>query len=329
MRFSHCQNLIQTPDFSRIPNLEELILEGCIRLCKIHSSLLFHKKVISLNLKDCTSLTTLPEKIAMESLRELVLSGCSKLRNFPEIVGNMESLSQLLLDGTAIEELPLSVEPLSGLVLLNLKGCKKLKSLPSAIIKGLKCLKSLNLCGCSKLENVPENLRELESLEELDISGTAIRRLASYIFLPKNLKALSVRGCKGPQVSTSWFSHFPLNLIPRRSSSPTALMLKSLSGLPCLKALDLSDCNLGEGAIPTDICNLISLEKLILSKNNFVSLPGTINRLSKLVYLKLEDCKKLVSLQGLPPNIRNIQVNGCASLERVSDALQSCKSEKL
>ncbi|KAJ4705485.1 Disease resistance protein [Melia azedarach] len=398
MRFSHCKNLTRTPDFTVVPNLEELILEGCIRLCEIHSSLLLHKKVILLNLKDCTSLRTLPSKIAMESLRELVLSGCLNLRNFPdiagsmkclsqllldgtaikelplsvallsglvllnlkectslttlpskiameslselvvsgcsklgtfaEIVGNMGCLSRLLLDGTAIKELPLSVALLSGLVLLNLKDCKNLKSLPSAIFDGLKCLKTLNLSGCSKLENVPENLREVGSLEELDISGTAIRQLASYIFLPKNLKALSVRGCKGPHVSTSWFSRFP-NLIQRRGSSPTALMLPSLSGLPWLKELDLSDCNLGEGAIPIDICNLFSLEKLILSKNSFVSLPGTINRLSKLKSLELEDCKRLVYLQELPSSIEEIRVDGCASLERVSDALKSCKSEWL
>ncbi|KAJ4705489.1 TMV resistance protein N-like [Melia azedarach] len=327
MRFSHCKNLIRTPDFTGVPYLEELILEGCIRLCEIHSSLLLHKKVILLNLKDCASLRTLPSKIAMESLRELVLSGCSKLRMFPEIVGSMECLSQLLLDGTALKELPLSVELLCGLVLLNLKDCKNLKSFPSAIINGLKCLKTLNISGCSKLENVPENLREVESLEELDISGTAVRQLTSSIFLPKNLKALSVRGCKRPQESTSWFSRFPISLIPRRSSNPMALMLPSLSGLPSLRKLDLSDCNIGEGEIPTDICNLFSLQELVLSKNNFVSLPGTINRLSELKFLELEDCMRLVSLQELPPNIQQIRLDGCASLERVSDVLKSCKSE--
>ncbi|KAJ4705482.1 NBS-like putative resistance protein [Melia azedarach] len=321
MRFSHCKNLVRTPDFTGVPYLEELILEGCIRLCEIHPSLLLHKKIILLNLKDCTNLTTLPSKIAMESLRELILSGCSKLRIFPEIVGSMECLRRLLLDGTAVKELPLSVELLSGLVLLNLKDCKNLESLPSDIINGLKCLKTLNLSGCSKLENVPENLREVESLEELDISGTAVRQLGSSSFLPKNLKALSVRGCRRPQKSASWFLHFPINLIPRRSSNLMAPVLPSLLGLPFLKELDLSDCNIGEGEIPIGLCNLFSLEKLILSKNNFVSLPGTINLLSKLEYLKLEDCKRLVSLPELLPNKCRIRVDGCA-------ALKSCKPER-
>lgn len=106
-------------------------------------------------------------------------------------------------------------------------------------------------------------MEKIESLEELDISGTAIRQPPSSIFLMKNLKELSFRGCKGPPSSTSCSWRFPFNL-----------MLSSLSGLCSLTKLDLSDCNIQEGAIPRDICNLSSLEELYLSKNSFVSLPA-------------------------------------------------------
>ncbi|KAK9205255.1 hypothetical protein WN943_015522 [Citrus x changshan-huyou] len=60
MKLSHSENLIKTPDFTKVPNLEELDLEGCTRLREIHQSLLRHNKLILLNLKGCTSLTTLP-----------------------------------------------------------------------------------------------------------------------------------------------------------------------------------------------------------------------------------------------------------------------------
>ncbi|KAK9205252.1 hypothetical protein WN943_015519 [Citrus x changshan-huyou] len=60
MKLRHSENLIKTPDFTAAPNLEELDLEGCIRLREIHSSLLLHNKLILLNLKGCKSLTTLP-----------------------------------------------------------------------------------------------------------------------------------------------------------------------------------------------------------------------------------------------------------------------------
>lgn len=325
MRLSHSQNLISSPDFTGVPNLEELILDGCTSLCVIHPSLLVHKKLILLNLEGCISLKALPSKIAMESLKTLVLSRCSKLKMFPEIVGSMESLMKLMLDGTAIRELPMSIELLSGLDLLNLNDCDNLVRLPSTI-NGLKSLKNLSLSGCSNLENVPENLGKVESLEELDLSGTAIRQPGSSIFLLKNLKAISFRGCKAKRSSTSWYFRFPEMLRPRRVSDPMPLTLPCLSGLCSLTKLDLSDCNLREESIPSDICSLLSLEKLNLSGNNFELLPGTINHLTKLRNLKLEDCKRLKCLPELPSSVRVVRVNGCDSLETLSGALRLCKS---
>lgn len=184
---------------------------------------------------------------------------------------------------------------------MNLKDCKNLESLPRTINR-LRSLKTLYLSGCSKLKNIPENLGKVESLEVLDING-----------------------CKEPLQSTSWFLHFPIDLI-RRNSNPVAWRFPSLSGLCCLKKLDISDCNLGEGAIPSDIGNLCSLEELYVSRNSFVSLPESVIHLSKLGKIVLEDCKRLQSLPQPPPNIVSIRVDGCTSLEMISNALKLCKS---
>ena len=91
------------------------------------------KKLVFLSLKDCINLRDLPRRIELESLQILILSGCSKLRKFPEIKGYMKHLSELFLDGMAIEELPSSIEYATGLVLLNLTNCKELKGLPGGI----------------------------------------------------------------------------------------------------------------------------------------------------------------------------------------------------
>ncbi|KAH9781765.1 ADP-ribosyl cyclase/cyclic ADP-ribose hydrolase [Citrus sinensis] len=360
-------------------------------LREIHQSLLRHNKLILLNLKGCTSLTTLPGEIFMESLKTLVLSGCSKLKEFPDIVGGMECLQELRLDGTDIKELLVSIELMSGLVSLNLKDCRNLASLPITIgsleclqtlvlsgcskivkfpetvisvvdlselfldgtsitevpssielltklrllnlndcrslvrlpssINGLKSLKTLNLSGCFKLENVPETVGQIESLEQLDISGTAIRQPPSSIFLMNNLKELSFSGCKGSPSSTSWFLGFPMNLM-RRSSDPVALSLpSSLSSLCSLTKLDISYCDLGEGAIPSSIGDLCSLKQLYLRGNNFFTLPASIYRLSSLLYILLEDCKMLQNLPRLPASIHGISLDGCVSLETLSDVL--------
>ena len=56
--------------------------------------------------------------------------------------------------------------------------------LPS-IIFNLKLLKDVNILGCSKLKRLPENVGNIESVEELDVSGTAIRKVPSSIDLLK------------------------------------------------------------------------------------------------------------------------------------------------
>ncbi|KAK9995170.1 hypothetical protein SO802_024873 [Lithocarpus litseifolius] len=115
-------NLIETPDFTEVPNLEQLILQHCTRLSKIHVSLGELKLLILLDLNGCKCLKSLPHKISLESLKVFILSDCSRLKTLPEIVGNMSCLLELYLDGTAIEELPLSVECLTGLIKLDLSG---------------------------------------------------------------------------------------------------------------------------------------------------------------------------------------------------------------
>nr|POE58298.1 hypothetical protein CFP56_05243 [Quercus suber] len=49
-------------------------------------------------------------------------------------------------------------------------------------------LKVLTLSGCSKLDELPENLGNLKGLEELDVSGTAIKGLPKSTKFLKNLK---------------------------------------------------------------------------------------------------------------------------------------------
>ena len=143
-----------------------------------------------------------PSSIHMESLQILILSGCSKLKNFPEVQGEMGNLSELYLDGTAIRELPSSIEHLNGIVLLNLANCDKLANLPQSVCK-LTSLQTLKLSGCSKLKKLPYELGSLQCLGELNADGTAIEEVPPSITLLLNLQELSFSGCKGG-VSMPW-----------------------------------------------------------------------------------------------------------------------------
>ena len=311
---SDSQNLIEIPNLSGVPNLKQLILQGCTKLSNIHASLGNLKQLIRLDLNGCKCLESLAHKINLESLEVFILSGCSSLMKFPEVVGNMSCLSELYLNETAINGLPLSVERLTGIIKLNLRDCKNLLSLPNACCS-LMFLKVLTLSGCSKLDALPENLGNLKALEELDVSGTAIKGLPKSTKLLKNLKVLSFHGCEGlsPKSSNNLLS-FPL--MPTRSIDPMGLLVHTLLGLCSLTELDLSYCNLQ--TIPDVIGGLSSLLKLDLNGNNFVYLPKSMIRLSNLKVLCLIYCTSLRSLPKLPLNIKYIHARGCTSLETLS-----------
>ncbi|KAL4598048.1 hypothetical protein ACB092_11G030900 [Castanea dentata] len=288
--------LIETPDFNKIPNLEKLVLKGCINLRSLHPSIGVHQKLTFLNLKGCKNLKSLPSKFEMECLEILIFSGCSNLKRIPEFGENMESVSVLYLDGTAITKLPTSIENLTGLVSLNVKDCKNLMSLPSTFFN-MKWLKKLNLLGCSKLKNLVIEKR----VEEVEVTGTTIGLMAYSNALFKTLKRLAFGGFN------------------QRSPNRMGLLSTPLSSLCSLTHLNLSYCNLN--AIPNDICGLFSLGYLCLSGNNFSCLPENIAQLSILKALVVDNCTSLRSWPKLPLNIALILGEGCTTLETLPDLL--------
>ncbi|XP_075650310.1 TMV resistance protein N-like [Castanea sativa] len=288
----------ETPDFTKIPILEKLVLEGCINLCEIHPSIGFHKKLTLLNLKGCKNLRSLPRKFEMESLDILILSECSNLKRIPEFGENMNHVTELYLDGTAITKLPTSIGNLSSLASLNVRDCKNLMSLPSTFFN-MTWLKDLNLCGCSKL------LENLGSRESIEVNG----QMASSNAIFETFKKIAFGG----------FQLLPFYPMPRSSES-MGLLLSSLIGLSSLTELNLSYCNLKK--IPNDIGGLLSLKCLDLSGNNFDCLPESIAQLSILNQLRVRNCMSLRSFPKLPSNIGYIVGHGCSSLESLPDQLK-------
>ena len=140
---------------------------------------MYLKRLILLNLKDCTSLVSLPSKLEMESLENLTLAGCSKVKKIPEFAKDMERLRELHLSGTAIVDLPSSIEHLTGLTLLNLSHCRNLLGLPGAIYR-LESLKEFIVFGCSKsakddCEILPARKRSIWLLAEEFLKSTGRR----------------------------------------------------------------------------------------------------------------------------------------------------------
>ncbi|XP_010420517.1 PREDICTED: disease resistance-like protein CSA1 [Camelina sativa] len=157
-------------------NLQELNLEGCTALKALHVDMENMKCLVSLNLRRCTSLESL-SKIKLISLKTLILSDCSKLKTFQVISDKLEAL---YLDGTEIKELPCEIRILQRLVLLNMKGCKKLKRLPESLGE-LKALEELILFGCIKLEEFPKSGENLSRLEILVLDETSLEEIPEIV----------------------------------------------------------------------------------------------------------------------------------------------------
>lgn len=129
-------------------NLEHIDLEGCTSLVDVSTSIPSCGKLVSLNLKDCSQLQSLPAMFGLISLKLLRMSGCSE---FEEIQDFAPNLKELYLAGTAIKELPLSIENLTELIMLDLENCTRLQKLPNGI-SNLRSMVKLKLSGCTSLD---------------------------------------------------------------------------------------------------------------------------------------------------------------------------------
>ncbi|KAF7847101.1 hypothetical protein BT93_L3362 [Corymbia citriodora subsp. variegata] len=163
INFADCGQLIETPDFSTVQNLETLILRGCNALTKVHESVGFLLKLVTLDLHACSNLSSFPSVIILKSLETFFLSGCTKLKTFPHVGENMPSLCELHLEKSGIEELPSSLEHLVNLQSVFLDGCKNLTFLPLSMYK-LHCLCLLYLSNCSKLGKFPQPIEDVDSI---------------------------------------------------------------------------------------------------------------------------------------------------------------------
>ncbi|KAK8633468.1 hypothetical protein V6N13_014313 [Hibiscus sabdariffa] len=275
-------DILETMESLRILDLRETALK------ELPSSLENLIGVSELRLNNCENLVCLPDSFyKLKSLEGFYLGGCSRLENFPEILDTMERLITLDLSGTAVKELPSSVENLIGLQNLRLNNCENLVCLPDNFYK-LKSLEDIFLGGCSRLEIFPEILETMERLVTLDLSGTAVKELPSSM---RNLIGL------------------------------TDLRLNNCENLVCLPDdlfSAIGACLTGTPEMQKDLHGLSSLAILNLSGTNMDNLPTTIKQLPRLWKLILRKCKRLKSLPELPPSLAHLEAHDCTSLEDAS-----------
>ncbi|VVB08024.1 unnamed protein product [Arabis nemorensis] len=311
IRLSHSRQLTKIPRLSKALNLEHIDLEGCTSLVKVTSSIHHLDKLVFLNLRDCSRLRSLPVMIHLESLEFLDLSGCSDLEDIQDFSPN---LKELYLAGTAIREMPSSIENLTKLVTLDLENCDKLLHLPPGI-SNLKAMVTLKLSGCSKLKRVPnldaisligsDRLNTEQQVLEPLVHHSAIQE--SMLDVCETLDKLQFRlEIQIRQQNWAWFTITP---------QPLSIFHFLASRFYALVSLFLSNACLMD--IPEEICELPTVNALDFGGNSISKIPESIRLLPRLHSLSLRHCKNLKSLPELPQSLELLNVHGCVSLKSV------------
>ncbi|XP_049932388.1 disease resistance protein RPV1-like [Nymphaea colorata] len=258
----HCCKFATLP--SQLGNsgrLKQLFLDGTI-ITALPESMRHLKQLKHLSLNECRLLKEIPEGIrSCISLETLSAGNCVSLASFPNVLGDLRSLWNLNLSGTAIEELPSSIHSLPEFRELSITGCKRLKFLPQ-LPRSVHRLEAKNCVSLASFTNV---LGDLRSLRYLDLSWTATEELSSSIHSPTRLTQLSIIGCK---------------------------RLKFLPQLPhSLRRVYAADCDEMEEI--ADVSKAIELRELDLTGcQKLVDVPG-VEQLRRLKKLKLGGCRSL------------------------------------
>ncbi|CAJ2676029.1 unnamed protein product [Trifolium pratense] len=245
-----------------------------------------------LDLSYCESLLSIPTEIfKLKFLKRLYLRGCFNLEKFGEIKETIESLVVLILDETAIKELPSSLHHLVGLEELSLRHCQKLEIIPPSIGSlgklcklDLTCCESLetfpssifklkltklDLHGCSMLKTFPEILEPAETFLHINLTKTAIKELPSSLDYLVGLQTLCLKLCT--ELMSLPNSIVNLNHLYRLDCSGCCSLTEipnNLRSLPSLRELSLHEVNecgicifhthsLHEVKVPTMMTNFI------------------------------------------------------------------------
>ncbi|XP_061350173.1 disease resistance protein Roq1-like [Gastrolobium bilobum] len=285
LNFKKCECIIEIPDVSGVPNLEELSFEKCYNLIKIHTSVGFLNKLKFLNADYCEKLRSFPP-IKLTSLKKLQLSYCPSLENFPEILGKMEKITRLGITDTPIKELPFSIQNLTQLESLELRRCGVLQ-LPRSISTMRKhLLLIVRECEGLLLSKQDEGEAQLiysVDLWECNISDEFIRK---GLPLFANVQRLSLSKCN-------------LTILP--ACIKECCFLTEFSLLSCENFREI-------GGIPPNLETFSVVKCTSLKVLDLTLFPECLKTLA------LVECGNLQEIKGISPNIRTLYAEVCPSL---------------
>ncbi|XP_042959071.1 disease resistance protein Roq1-like isoform X16 [Carya illinoinensis] len=319
-----CENLIEIPDLSGAPNIEEIDFSYCRSLCKVHPSIKVLKQLQKLKMS-CTRIKQLWKGlVVLPNLKQLYVDFCENLIEIPDLSGapNLEiieflycrslckvhpsikvlkQLQELRMSYTQIKQLWKGlVQGLDNLKKLDLRFSKNLIEIPN--LSGAPNIEEIDFSYCRSLCKVHPSIKVLKQLQKLRMSGTRIKQLWKGLVVLPNLKELDLR--------------FSKNLIK----------IPNLSGAPNLEKIDFSGCRSLCKFYPS-IKVLQRQQELRMSGTRIKQLWKGLVGLDNLKYLNLSGCKNLIEIPYLSgaPNLEIINFSDCRSLCKVHPSIKKLK----
>lgn len=223
----------------------------------------------------------------------------NRLRRLPPYLGAYRALRTLNISSNFLEKFPDFLCDLESLVDLDL-SFNLIGSFPDSIGK-LRNLEKFVITNNRLSGALPQSVRGLGSLRELDIKYNTITGIDVLSELPK----LEILAADHNHISQFTSTFERIRSLKLNSNPITKFEIKS--PVPTLKILNLSHCQLA--SIDESFNNILSLERLVLDKNYFVSLPNMIGNLKRLEHFSIAHN----TVSELPPEF------GCLTELRVLD----------
>lgn len=187
----------------RMSNLKMLLLEACDAIERVPSTIAQLHKLEMLSLTSLRNLKKhFPEELGrLPHVHELMIGYCD-IECLPKSISGMIHLQDLILVSLSeVKTLPEDLGQLPNLKTLFLERCA-IESLPTSIA-GLTRLEQLKLMFLGDLKHLPEDIGKLKSLRKLKIFSCAIETFPkSFQSLKSSLKSVSLSSLKSLSLSS-------------------------------------------------------------------------------------------------------------------------------
>ncbi|KAL4561979.1 hypothetical protein LXL04_034165 [Taraxacum kok-saghyz] len=245
-------------------------------------------------------LKSIPSDLPMENLVALDMS-YSNIESFGICYSNPQRLQKRQkLIGSCSRDRRL----LGSLKILNLSFCEQLYSVGG--FDELPALERLIVTNCIRLHEVCESIEQCYELVLVDLSYCInIRKLPRNLGMLKKVKTLLLNGCYlgESQIKNRNMTSSSIQKHKNIGINTSDLKLLTISLPRSLVKLSFENNNLSSESFPMELSCLSMLKELCLDENPIVSLPNCVRSLPRIKILSMRDCKKLMSVEHLPPTL--------------------------